>query len=65
MCAGVVPTSLELYTYGPCLASSGSVYYFFDGYTHGGDWPGHDPCGKGSANHLKGVANPHGNVFVR
>ena len=64
MCAGVVPTSLVLHSYGPYLASSGFVYYFFDGYT-GGDWPGHDPCGRGSSNHLKGVANPHGNVFVR
>ena len=63
-CAGVVPTSLVLHNYGPYLASSGSVYYFFDGYT-GGDWPGHDPCGRGHSNHLQGVANPRGNVFVR
>ena len=63
-CAGVVPTSLVLHRYGPYLASSGSVYYFFKGYI-GSDWPGHDPCGRGAPNHLQGVANPHGNVFVR
>ena len=27
--------------------------------------PFHDPCGTSSANHLTGVPNPHGNIFVR
>ena len=58
-CAEVVPSSFN----GQSLSSS-SLYYYFDCYT-GNDWPTHDPCGKGQANHLKGVANPHGNVFVR
>jgi len=62
-CAGVVPTSFRsLYT-GPVLQAS-SYYYFFDGST-GGYWPTHDPCGRNQANQLKGVANPHGNIFVR
>ena len=62
-CAGVVPKSLTLYSNGPYLSSS-SLYYYFDADTRGG-WPTHDPCGKNQANQLKGVANPHGNIFVR
>ena len=62
-CAGVVPTSLVLNSHGPYLTST-DLYYYFDGYTSG-SWPTHDPCGKGQANQLTGVANPHGNVFVR
>ena len=62
-CAGVVPNSLTMYSNGPYL-NSNSHYYYFDGNT-GSDWPTHDPCGKNQANHIKGVANPHGNIFVR
>ena len=62
-CAGVVPTSLVVTSYGPYLSSS-SHYYYFDGST-GGGWPTHDPCGKNQQNQLKSVANPHGNIFVR
>ena len=62
-CAGIVPTSLVFYGRGPYLSSS-NLYYFFDGDASG-DWPAHDPCGKANTNQLTGVANPHGNVFVR
>ncbi len=62
-CAGVVPKSLTLDSYGPHLSSS-SLYYYFDSSTKGA-WPTHDPCGKNLANQLKGGANPHGNIFVR
>ena len=62
-CAGVVPTSLVLHSYGPHLSST-SLYYYFDGSTSS-NWPTHDPCGTNKANQLTGVANPHGNVFVR
>ena len=27
--------------------------------------PHHDPCGESKPNYLKGVQNPHGNVFIR
>ena len=30
-----------------------------------GNRPHHDPCATASDNHVKGVQNPHGNVFVR
>ena len=60
---GGVPTSLKIKGNGPSLYGS-SHYYYFDGGT-GGDWPTHDPYGRGQQNHLKGVANPHGNIFVR
>jgi len=63
LCAGVVPKLLTLYSNGPYLSSS-SLYYYFDGNA-GNDWPTHDPCGKNQQNQLKGVANPHGNIFVR
>ena len=62
-CPGVVPNSITLGSNGPYLSSS-SLYYYFDANT-GGSWPTHDPCGRNQANHLKGVANPHGNIFVR
>ena len=62
-CAGVVPNSLAFDSSGAYLSSS-SLYYYFDSNT-GGGWPTHDPCGKNQANQLKGVANPHGSVFVR
>ena len=38
-------------------------YVFNADLRHG--WPVHDPCGKGKANQLKGVLNPHGNIFIR
>jgi len=64
-CAGVVPTSFRSLSYGPALQASG-YYYFFDGSTrYYSSYPTHDPCGRGQANQLKGVANPHGNIFVR
>ena len=62
-CAGVVPNSLVLHDYGPKLERT-SNYYYFDGNTSG-NWPTHDPCGNDQRNQLKGVANPHGNIFVR
>ncbi len=62
-CAGVVPKSMTLGSHGPHLSSS-SLYYYFDSNTES-SWPTHDPCGKNEENHLKGVANPHGNIFVR
>ena len=62
-CAGVVPTSFRLDSTGAYLSST-ALYYYFDG-SMSNSWPVHDPCGKGQANQLTGVANPHGNVFVR
>ena len=62
-CPGVVPKSITMDSQGPYLSSS-SLYYFFDGHTSGG-WPTHDPCGKNQANQVKGVVNPHGNIFMR
>lgn len=62
-CSGVVPNSVALHGNGIYLSGS-SLYYFFDGNVNG-SWPTHDPCGKNHANHLKGVANPHGNIFIR
>ena len=75
-CPSIVPRSLVLHNDGMCLSSSG-LYYYFDGNTGGSmptmvtqagacqRWPTHDPCGKNEGNHLKGVANPHGNIFIR
>jgi len=62
-CAGVVPTSVNFDSSGAYLSRS-SLYYYFDSITSSG-WPTHDPCGKSQANQLKGVANPHGNIFIR
>ena len=62
-CAGAVPKSIVMDSSGPYL-NSANLYYFFDGNT-GGNWPTHDPCGKNQVNQVKGVVNPHGNIFVR
>ena len=62
-CAAV-PKSLTLHNNGVYLSLSSGQCYFFDG-SIGANWPTHDPCGKNQANQLKGVANPHGNIFVR
>ncbi|KAL9960617.1 hypothetical protein ACROYT_G034100 [Oculina patagonica] len=60
---GSVPNALKWYDPGPSLDIS-SHYYYFDSHTSG-SWPTHDPCGGNGQNHLKGVANPHGNIFLR
>ena len=49
--------------FGPTFSASG-LYYYFDGFT-GENWPTHDPCGRNQPNQLKGVAEPHGNIFIR
>jgi len=61
-CAAV-PTSFQVFGNGPGV-NRGDHYYYFDGSTSG-NWPTHDPCGANNANQLKGVVNPHGNIFVR
>ena len=62
-CARVVPNYIRMYRRGPGLFS-GNLYYYFDGSTSE-NWPTHDPCGRNQANQVKGVVNPHGNIFVR
>ena len=64
-CSGVLPKSFDVSdSDGPILWTSKQIYYFFDGNT-GSEWPIHDPCGVSYTNHLKDVANPHGNLFIR
>ena len=62
-CSGVVPNSVGSNSIGMYISSS-STYYYFDGNTRG-SWPSHDPCAKGGGTYVKGVANPHGNIFIR
>ena len=62
-CAGVLPRYLTTDSYGQYL-SSDSNHYYFEGSTSS-NYPTHDPCGKSQENHLKVVANPHGNIFIR
>ena len=53
--------------YGPRLFSGdgyNTTYYYFDVFT-GNDWPINDPCGMGQPNHLKHVADPRGNIYIR
>ena len=64
-CSGVVPDLFRMYSNGPSLnRRSASAYYYFDA-SKKGSWPAHDPCGTDKSNQLKGVANPHGNIFIR
>ena len=62
-CAGVVPNYIRMYRPGPGLFSD-NAYYYFDGSTSR-NWPTHDPCGRNDENQVKGVVNPHGNIFVK
>ena len=62
-CSNVAPNRIYWHYYGPSLYAS-SVYYYFDGNTHG-HWPTHDPCGKNFQNHKKGVGNPGGQIYLR
>ena len=62
-CAGVVPKSITMPSNGPSLNTASHNYYFES--STGGGWPTHDPCGRNQANQVKGVVNPHGNIFVR
>lgn len=77
-CQNYVPDELILHTagnphsktLGPDLIRSQSrawlkEYYYFEANTRTNNWPTHDPCGKNSLNHLKNVANPHGNIYIR
>ena len=62
-CSGVAPNRMNWRSYGPSLFAA-SFYYYFDGNT-GSNWPTHDPCGKNSQNHKKGVSNPGGQIYLR
>ncbi|XP_031559891.1 uncharacterized protein LOC116296077 [Actinia tenebrosa] len=63
-CNDTVPTTFSVSSAnGPSLDAS-SLYYYFDGYK-GSNWPTHDPCGSNAVNHVKNVANPRGNLYVR
>jgi hypothetical protein len=42
-----------------------STYYFYEGLTQTTNWPTHDPCGSNGANQKDGVANPHGQLWIR
>ena len=63
-CAGVVPRYITMHSRGPRLFFSDKLYYYFDGSTSK-NWPTHDPCGRNQPNQVKGVVNPHGNIFLR
>ena len=53
--------------YGPSLISSAEnkQYYYFEGNKVEQKYPVHDPCGTSNQNHVHGVDNPHGNIFIR
>ena len=62
-CSGVTPYRVDWGSHGPSLHAF-TWHYFFDGST-GGSWPTHDPCGKNSQNHQKGVSNSGGQIYLR
>lgn len=68
-CADVIPNKISFGDCGVRLRTastytSSNLFYFFD-ICKGRRSPIHDPCGTSSDNYLKGVQNPHGNIFVR
>ena len=62
-CTDIVPTNISATLRGPYLRET-SLYYYWDGSVST-NWPTHDPCGANAANHLPGVANPSGAIFLR
>ena len=62
-CSGVVSNRMLWSSRGPHLSASWP-YYYFDGDTSG-DWPTHDPFGKGQENHKKRASKPGGQIYLR
>ena len=62
-CSGVVPGKLKWCPRGLCLKHE-KLFYLFNAGTDR-YWPVHDPCGKYSQNHKKGVSNPGGQIYLR
>ena len=60
-CAKKAPNSISWSAYGPIL---GPAYYYWDAESSG-NWPTHDPCGQNKPQHVKGVSNPYGAVFIK
>ena len=63
-CNGLAPDAVVWYNNGPYLEKSRWVIYYFQGDTST-DWPGHDPCARGSSNQKNGVSNPGGQIYLR
>ncbi len=69
-CGGDAPNFVWPSSHGQGLGNNGT-YYFFDGNTerdtdnYKAAWPVRDPCASYKPNQLKGVTNPHGNIFIR
>ena len=63
-CPGAKPSALAIYDDGPAFNGADNFYIFSASvieYT-----PIHDPCGSAqNGNHLLGVKNPGGNIFIR
>ena len=62
-CEGTVPSSIFWDNRGPSLRAPGN-YYFLEASINN-NWPTHDPCGQDNPNHLMGVTNPGGAIFLR
>lgn len=67
LCTDVVPLFIRPGNCGVRFrkGSSWETNYYFLNVCQGFNTPYHDPCGSTSGNHVAGVQNPHGNVFVR
>ncbi|XP_020902154.1 uncharacterized protein LOC110240682 [Exaiptasia diaphana] len=66
-CIDTVPSQLAIANYGPYFKRGSGLlttYYLFEVFTTK-NWPTHDPCGTNKDGHVKGVANPHGNIYIR
>ncbi|KAL9969822.1 hypothetical protein ACROYT_G022088 [Oculina patagonica] len=67
LCTAVLPNNVHLGKCGSKIRAGNSLsthYYCFNTCLDFKS-PYHDPCGTSRGNHLQGVHNPHGNVFVR
>lgn len=62
-CLDVVPIQVGPIANGFGLFS-GALYYYWDGSVDD-HWPTHDPCGMNMPNHLAGVVNPRGGIWLR
>lgn len=76
VCHNTAPDEIRVLTkesaqnFGPHLYNSKSptwlkTYYYWESSTQSPNWPTHDPCGRNGLSHVKNVANPHGNIFIR
>jgi hypothetical protein len=65
VCTTSAPVAVATTQNGPSVVSTENLFYVFWDASTTGNFPTHDPCGMDNLNHLMGVANPGGQIYLR